>query len=368
MEDKPTAPANFKATYKIAAQSDYLKSPDGGTTYSAEFTWDKTSINTEWFEIVLTPTDSPTTPIIKGKGLIGSSDTSFTVTGLELGKKYTVGIRAYNKYGPSPETPYEDPKNAVAGATDLDTGKYGYLHLQKVVYHLQDGAFIIPAEGKSAVKMNTTDNGSDGQCTDYYTFRNAGFEFQLPGTTGMPRIGRYNTATNQMWTFKGFYKDTDFNTTTLSPNSSSVAAVTCIPNNELDSVKYYAYWVLDTNVSVTFPSYESHFNIPNSNSPIVCPSSGTFTKLRINFAGAISDLDVKWTIPGYSVTDTPETGSYSEFEVKPADINNSAGSGNLSQAKGLHQVLVTFKYKIGGIEKEGINFLLYQRNRLNGFN
>ena len=359
LEDKPTAPANFKAQYKIDSQPDYLKSPNTGiTTYSVEFTWDKTSINTEWFEIVLTPKNSSSTnPVItKGKTDLPASATSIIIANLVLGEKYTASIRACNNYGPSPETPYEDPKNAVTGAADLSTGKYGYLHLQKVVYHLQNEAFIIPAEGKNAAKMNTTDNGTDGQCTDYYTFRNTGFEFQLPGTTGMPRIGRYDNGTHKMWTFKGFYTSTDFNPATLSPQPSATA-VTFIPDTELNLVEYYAYWVLDTSISVTFPGYENNFNIPGSNNPIVCPSSGgPFTKIRINFAGTITDLDVKWIIPEYTVPDTPETSSYSEFEVNPATISKTGGSTHLSDAKGLHQVLVTFKYKIGGIEKEGSTF------------
>lgn len=314
----PVEPANFKVEYK--------RPGDGDNDYEIVFTWDDRSVNEDGFTITVEGGSPSATKTFN----VSANAMSYTITGsdkLVLVQEYTAKICAYNAYGTSAEVNYEDPKNG------------NKIHLARITYHLGGGTFLADPSNNLLGVVPTP----PASVIAYYTFRNAGFEFKLPGTVGLPYVYKLDGSTPpRPYIFKGWNDG-------ATQNLSKIAAGT------KTALTFTAEWDIPLSPpSITFPSYNEEAYIDNANNYIVCqktPPASTYTPVPITVhyatnATTITGISTTWYINGVAVTtppasDTPGTKT-SVLTFDPGDTHLSS----LVPGPGVYHVMVVAKLDI----------------------
>lgn len=182
---------------------------------------------------------------------------------------------------------YEDPKNG------------NKIHLARITYNLDGGTFLADPSNNLLGVVPTP----PASVIAYYTFRNAGFEFKLPGTVGLPYVYKLDSLTPpRPYIFKGWNDG-------ATQNLSKIAAGT------KTALTFTAEWdIPPLPPSITFPSYNEEAYIDNANNYIVCqktPPASTYTPVPITVHYAtnetITGISTTWYINGVAVTTPPAT-------------------------------------------------------------
>ena len=290
--------------------------------FYATFTWNDVSDNETGFELVITDSANPTTPVtytasstitdgvVKGK--LSASSTSATIK-LDTGKVYTAKIRAVNAF--------------TATDSDYTDCSSDAINLFTVTYNLSSG---------KVQKANGDTNATADTVVSYVIPYNKSASAQVllsDNTADYPYVFRTN------YTFINWLDSTD-NT-----------AVTAIPANNTNNMVITAYWQSRLGVSVTMPDYSSvsdYALVSTYSEADVKTISGIQsgdTPVTVVLTPNTGLTNVTWTLYENSDYETPITANVdvnTTTSVFTWTITDSANS--VLVAAGTYRILVSGTY------------------------
>jgi uncharacterized repeat protein (TIGR02543 family) len=218
---------NAYATMKPAELAD---GESADSNFYATFTWNDVSDNETGFELVITDTANPTTPVTYSansavtdgvvKGSLSASSTSATIK-LDTGKVYTAKIRATNAFTPAAST----DSDYTACSSDA-------INLFTVTYNLTSG---------KVQKANGDTNATADTVVSYVIPYNKSSTTQSllsDNTADYPFVFRTN------YTF-------------INWKNASNTVVTAIPADNTENLVLSAYWQSRLGVSIVMPNYSA---------------------------------------------------------------------------------------------------------------
>ncbi len=218
---------NAYATMKPAELAD---GESADSNFYATFTWNDVSDNETGFELVITDTANPTTPVTYSansavtdgvvKGSLSASSTSATIK-LDTGKVYTAKIRATNTFTPAAST----DSDYTACSSDA-------INLFTVTYNLTSG---------KVQKANGDTNATADTVVSYV------LPYNKSSTT--QSLLSDNTA-DYPFVFKTNY-------TFINWKNASNTVVTAIPADNTENLVLSAYWQSRLGVSIVMPNYSA---------------------------------------------------------------------------------------------------------------
>ncbi len=281
LDSAPFAPKNFKVTYQP---------PASGDDYAVKFTWEDTSVNEDNFVItIIHGTDETEIELPAGSEEYELNSSEL----LALGEKYKATIHAKNGYGKSKVVDYLDHRNG------------NYIHLNRITYKLKGGTFLPHPDNSLLGLVDST----SGDVIAYYTFRKAGYEFNLIGHVKLPSIYKMNSdSPAKPLLLKGW----------LENPADTTKVINSIPQGETKAYTLTALWEGTLGVGVSFPGYEEGAYILNS-ANFINYEIGSTTKIKMNI------------LPPYG---NEVTNVVSHWYLDNTDITSDMGSSNVNDVTG----------------------------------
>ncbi len=171
-------PINFEVDHNRIAnfRIEYQRPGDMATKYKLKFTWDDLYEDELGFKIEIL--DSSGNPSSIGPYYPSADSQEYTTgTDFTLGSKYKARISVKKKGGSYTDPiDYKDPKNG------------NIIHLNRLIYRGNSfDRFVEDPQNPLSGRFDTIP-GSTHDVYAYYTCRNAGFEYNLPGPIGLPAV------------------------------------------------------------------------------------------------------------------------------------------------------------------------------------